>query len=362
MERNLSTAESSLCPPEAHKGLYPRTDLISEGYVDCPVPLGSPAHIQRIAYSEYGNPDGIPAVFIHGGPGGGTTADNARFFDPEKYRVVLIDQRGCGKSQPHLADPDIDIDAELSVNTTAHLIDDIEAVRSLLGIEKWVVFGGSWGSTLSLAYAQAHPERTLAIILRGIFMLRRTELDWYYNGGAAHLFPDKWERYLSVIPDNKKPDPLNLEGMTHLPNVNLIDVYHELLRSDDHDIAVAAARAWSVWEGSTSFLHDHPTDDHEEERFALAFARIENHYFVNHGFLEEGQLLRDVDKIRDIPAVIAQGRYDVVCPPITAWQLHQAWPEAKFVWSSTAGHSAYEPETISTLVTATDTFAETMKF
>lgn len=341
------------------KGLYPETAPFNEGTVERPVDPDSPASTQHIAYAEYGNPEGIPAVFIHGGPGGGTSAKEARFFNPDKYRVILINQRGCGKSTPHLADPDTNIDAELSVNTTSELIGDIEAIRETLGIEKWVVFGGSWGSTLSLAYTQAHPERTLAIILRGIFMLRRTELDWYYNGGAAYMFPDKWERFLSVIPDDKKPEPLNPAGMTHLPDVNLIDVYHELLRSDDHDTAVAAARAWSVWEGSTSYLHDQPTDTHEDERFALAFARIENHYFVNHGFLEEGQLLRDVDKIRDIPAVIAQGRYDVVCPPITAWQLHQAWPEATFVWSPTSGHASYEEETTSTLVSATDRFAET---
>lgn len=342
-----------------NKGLYPETTPFNEGNVERPVDPDSPASTQHIAYAEYGNPKGIPAVFIHGGPGGGTSAKEARFFNPDKYRVVLIDQRGCGKSTPHLADPETNIDAELSVNTTSELIGDIEAIRETLGIDKWVVFGGSWGSTLSLAYTQAHPERTLAIILRGIFMLRRTELDWYYNGGAAYMFPDKWERFLSVIPDDKKPDPLNPAGMTHLPDVNLIDVYHELLRSDDHDTAVAAARAWSVWEGSTSYLHEQPTDTHEDERFALAFARIENHYFVNHGFLQEGQLLRDVDKIRDIPAVIAQGRYDVVCPPITAWQLHQAWPEATFVWSPTSGHASYEEETTSTLVSATDTFAET---
>lgn len=341
------------------KGLYPETAPFNEGTVERPVDPHSEASTQHIAYAEYGNPEGIPALFIHGGPGGGTSAKEACFFNPDKYRIVLIDQRGCGKSTPHLADPEITIDAELSVNTTSELIGDIEAIRETLGIDKWVVFGGSWGSTLSLAYTQAHPERTLAIILRGIFMLRRTELDWYYNGGAAYMFPDKWERFLSVIPDDKKPDPLNPAGMTHLPDVNLIDVYHELLRSDDHDTAVAAARAWSVWEGSTSYLHEQPTDTHEDERFALAFARIENHYFVNHGFLEEGQLLRDVDKIRDIPAVIAQGRYDVVCPPITAWQLHQAWPEATFVWSPTSGHASYEEETTSTLVSATDKFAET---
>ena len=341
------------------KGLYPETAPFNEGTVERPVDPDSPASTQHIAYAEYGNPEGIPAVFIHGGPGGGTSAKEARFFNPDKYRIILIDQRGCGKSTPHLADPDTNIDAELSVNTTSELIGDIEAIRETLGIEKWVVFGGSWGSTLSLAYIQAHPERTLAIILRGIFMLRRTELDWYYNGGAAYMFPDKWERFLSVIPDDKKPEPLNPAGMTHFPDVNLIDVYHELLRSDDHDTVVAAARAWSVWEGSTSYLHEQPTDTHEDERFALAFARIENHYFVNHGFLEEGQLLRDVDKIRDIPAVIAQGRYDVVCPPITAWQLHQAWPEATFVWSPTSGHASYEEETTSTLVSATDRFAET---
>ncbi|WP_296139319.1 prolyl aminopeptidase [uncultured Corynebacterium sp.] len=342
-----------------NKGLYPETTPFNEGTIERPVDPQSPASPQHIAYVEYGNPEGVPAVFIHGGPGGGTTARDARFFNPEKYRIILIDQRGCGKSTPHLADPDTNIDAELSVNTTSELIGDIEAIREYLGIEKWVVFGGSWGSTLSLAYTQSHPERTLAIILRGIFMLRRTELDWYYNGGAAYMFPDKWERFVSVIPDEKKPDPLNPAGLTHLPDVNLIDVYHELLRSDDHDTAVAAARAWSVWEGSTSYLHDQPTDTHEDERFALAFARIENHYFVNHGFLKEGQLLRDVDKIREIPAVIAQGRYDVVCPPITAWQLHQAWPEATFVWSPTSGHALYEEETTSTLVSATDRFAET---
>lgn len=343
----------------ANKGLYPETTPFNEGTVERPVDPDPPASTQHIAYAEYGNPEGIPAVFIHGGPGGGTSAKEARFFNPDKYRIVLIDQRGCGKSTPHLADPDTNIDAELSVNTTSELIGDIEAIRETLGIDKWVVFGGSWGSTLSLAYTQAHPERTLAIVLRGVFMLRRTELDWYYNGGAAYMFPDKWERFLSVIPDDKKPEPLNPAGMTHLPDVNLIDVYHELLRSDDHDTAVAAARAWSVWEGSTSYLHEQPTDTHEDERFALAFARIENHYFVNHGFLEEGQLLRDVDKIRDIPAVVAQGRYDVVCPPITAWQLHQAWPEATFVWSPTSGHASYEEETTSTLVSATDRFAET---
>ena len=339
----------------ANTGLYPETIPFNEGTVERPVDPDSPASTQHIAYAEYGNPEGIPAVFIHGGPGGGTSAKEARFFNPDKYRIVLIDQRGCGKSTPHLADPDTNIDAELSVNTTSELIGDIEAIRETLAIDKWVVFGGSWGSTLSLAYTQAHPERTLAIVLRGVFMLRRTELDWYYNGGAAYMFPDKWERFLSVIPDDKKPEPLNPAGMTHLPDVNLIDVYHELLRSDDHDTAVAAARAWSVWEGSTSYLHEQPTDTHEDERFALAFARIENHYFVNHGFLEEGQLLRD----GDIPAVIAQGRYDVVCPPITAWQLHQAWPEATFVWSPTSGHASYEEETTSTLVSATDRFAET---
>ncbi|MEJ4112672.1 prolyl aminopeptidase [Corynebacterium kroppenstedtii] len=343
---------------DATTGLYPTTTPYHEGTIERPAHPGSAASTQHIAFAEYGNPHGVPAVFIHGGPGGGTTANDARFFDPERYRIILIDQRGCGKSTPHMADPNTNIDAELSANTTAELIGDIEAVRTTLDIDKWVVFGGSWGSTLSLAYTQAHPQRALAIILRGIFMLRRTELDWYYNGGAAYLFPDKWERYLSVIPDDQKPDPLNPAGMTHLPDVNLMEIYHDLLRSDDHDTALAAARAWSVWEGSTSYLRDHSTDTHEDEHFALAFARIENHYFVNGGFMKEGQLLRDVDKIRHIPAIIVQGRYDVVCPPITAWQLHKAWPEAKFVWSPTSGHASYEAETTSALVTATDTIAD----
>ncbi|AIU30096.1 proline iminopeptidase [Corynebacterium ulcerans] len=332
--------------------LYPVADPIGESHIE--------RDGQRIAYTEYGNPQGIPAVFIHGGPGGGTTKENAGFFDQDKYRVILIDQRGCGKSTPHIADPDIDLEAALAVNTTHKLVEDIEAIRQQLGIDKWLVFGGSWGSTLSLKYIQTHPDRVLAVVLRGIFMLRKTELDWFYNGGAAHLFPDKWERYLSVIPEDKKPAADDLSGATHLAGVDLIAEYHKLLHSSDRAVALEAARAWSVWEGSTSFLEIRDTQDHEDERFALAFARIENHYFVHQGFMRDGELLEpaNIERIRDIPAVIVQGRYDVVCPPVTAWNLHRAWPEAEFHFSPTSGHAASEKENVAALVAATDRFAE----
>lgn len=335
--------------------MYPTSEPYARGTVIRPA--DKHASEQHIAYFEHGNPDGIPAVFIHGGPGGGTSPSNAGFFDPSHYRIILIDQRGCGESTPHLADPTVDTLAELSANTTAHLIDDIEAVREHLGINRWLVFGGSWGSTLSLAYTQAHPERALGIVLRGIFMLRRTELDWYYNGGAAHLFPDQWERYLSVIPAAKRPDPLDPLGRTHLDGVDLMAEYHALLHSDDPEVALAAAQAWSVWEGATSYLHPRDTEDHEDPRFALAFARIENHYFVHGGFMEEGQLLKNIDAIRHIPAVIVQGRYDVVCPPISAWQLHRAWPEAEFHFAPTSGHASFEDEIATLLCEATDRFA-----
>lgn len=339
--------------------LYPITEPFASGTLERPGTAS--ASTQHIAYFQHGNPDGIPAVFIHGGPGGGTSPVNASFFDPEKYHIVLIDQRGCGQSTPHMADPEIDPVAELSGNTTPNLIEDIEAIREHLGIERWLVFGGSWGSTLSLAYAQAHPERVLALVLRGIFMLRKTELDWYYNGGAAHIYPDVWERYLSVIPEGLKPPAHDIHGRTHLNSVDLMKVYNELLMSPDYEVASEAAKAWSVWEGATSYLHPHDTDEHEDPRFAVAFARIENHYFVHGGFMEDGQLLANIDLIRYIPGVIVQGRYDVVCPPISAWQLHKAWPEAEFHWSPTSGHASFEAETVDTLVRATDRFAEELK-
>jgi proline iminopeptidase len=292
--------------------------------------------LHTIYYEQSGNPEGKPVVFVHGGPGGGTDAKQRRFFDPAAYRIVLFDQRGCGRSTPH---------AELHDNTTWHLVADMEAIREHLGIGRWQVFGGSWGSTLALAYAQKHPERVTELVLRGIFMLRKKELDWFYQDGASAIFPDTWEGYLAAIPPAEHGD--------------LMRAYHERLTSDDPQVRLAAAQAWSVWEASTSFLlqsKEYMSHAGEDE-FALAFARIECHYFVNGGFFEvEDQLLRDVDKIRQIPAVIAQGRYDVVCPMMSAWDLHRAWPEARLEIVPDAGHSAYEPGIVDVLIEATDRF------
>ncbi|MGW4481284.1 prolyl aminopeptidase [Rhodococcus triatomae] len=295
---------------------------------------------QSIAWEQSGNPDGKPVVFLHGGPGGGTTPDHRRFFDPEAYRIVLFDQRGCGRSTPHVADG-----ADLSVNTTGHLIADIEKLREHLGVERWQVFGGSWGSTLALAYAQAHPDRVTELVLRGVFLLRRSEIDWYYNGGASAIFPDRWEQFVAAVPETDR------DG-------DLVEAYHRLLHDPDPDVATAAAVAWSTWEGSTSELvpkQEH-VDRSAEERFALAFARIENHYFVNHGFLEENQLLDRIGAIAHIPAVIVQGRYDVVCPVTTAWALHRAWPSARLHIVDDAGHAAAEPGITDRLIEATDAF------
>ena len=300
---------------------------------------------QEIYWETSGNPDGKPAVFVHGGPGGGTGPDQRRFFDPARYRIVLFDQRGCGKSRPHIADG-----ADLSVNTTPKLISDMESLRTHLDIERWQVFGGSWGSTLGLAYAQAHPDRVTELVLRGIFLLRRSEIDWYYNGGAAHIYPDVWESYLAPIPENER------DG-------DLVAAYHRLLTSDDTDVAVAAARAWTGWEQATSYLIPKPEEaaaskEDVGSRFDLAFASIENHYFVHHGFLDDGQLLRDIDRIAHIPAVIVQGRYDVVCPMRSAWDLHRAWPSATLHVVADAGHASFEPGIAHHLVEATDVFAD----
>ena len=286
---------------------------------------------------ESGYADGLPVVFIHGGPGAGCDALSRRFFDPNLYRIVTFDQRGCGRSTPH---------ASLENNTTQALIEDIERIREHLNIEKWVLFGGSWGSTLALAYAQAHPQRVAELVLRGIFMLRRWELEWFYQEGANRLFPDAWEHYVAAIPPVERHD--------------LISAFHRRLTSDDEATRLAAARAWSVWEGATSFLHVDPdfVSSHQDARFALAFARIENHYFVNGGFFEvEDQLLRDAHRIAGIPGVIVHGRYDVVCPLQNAWELHKAWPASKLEITAASGHSAFEPENIDALVRATDAFA-----
>ncbi len=288
-------------------------------------------------YEQCGNPHGKPVVLLHGGPGAGCSAKMRRFHDPRKYRIVLFDQRGSGRSTPH---------ADLVDNTTWHLVADIERLRDTLGIDRWQVFGGSWGSTLALAYAQAHPQRVTGLVLRGIFMLRRWELEWFYQEGASRLFPEAWERYVSAIPDAERAD--------------MISAFHRRLTSDDEAVQLAAARAWSVWEGVTSFLQADAAfvSGHEDAAFALAFARIENHYFVNRGFFEvDDQLLRDAPRIADIPGVIVHGRYDVVCPARNAWDLHRAWPRAELMISPTSGHSAFEAENVASLVLATDRFA-----
>ncbi|MFF3179217.1 prolyl aminopeptidase [Rhodococcus pyridinivorans] len=295
---------------------------------------------QQLYWEVSGNPQGKPVVFLHGGPGGGTAPQHRRFFDPDAYRIVLFDQRGCGRSQPHVADG-----ADLSVNTTDHLVADIERLRTFLGVDRWMVFGGSWGSTLALAYAQRHPERVTELVLRGIFLLRRSEIDWYYNGGAGQLFPEAWEGFRA---------PLDAAE----PGEHPVDVYHRLLHSADPDVALDAAIAWSTWEGATSSLLPNPDRVAEtaEPRFALAFARIENHYFHHRGFFDEGALLRDAHLLRDIPGVIVQGRYDVVCPARSAHDLHEAWPSSRLHIVDDAGHAATEPGIVHRLVEATDMF------
>ncbi|MCG3173564.1 MAG: Proline iminopeptidase [Myxococcota bacterium] len=290
-----------------------------------------------IYYEECGDPHGIPVVFIHGGPGGGTSEKDRRYFDPARYRAILFHQRGCGKSTPF---------ASLENNTTWKLVEDIEKLRGLLGVERWVVFGGSWGSTLSLTYAIQHPERVRALVLRGIFLLRRKEIEWFYQEGASWIFPDFWEEYLKPIPPEERGD--------------LISAYHRRLTSDDPAIRLEAARAWSIWEGATSCLYVNPEliSSFGQDDFATAFARIESHYFVNRGFFgEDDWLLRNVGRIRNIPGVIVQGRYDVVCPMTSAWDLHKAWPESKLIVVPNAGHSSKEPGIIHHLVIACDEFA-----
>jgi proline iminopeptidase len=295
--------------------------------------------LHEIYYEESGNPKGRPVVFLHGGPGGGTNPQMRRFFDPRRYRIVMFDQRGCGRSTPH---------ASLEENTTWDLVADTERLREQLGIERWQVFGGSWGSTLALAYAQSHPDRVTELVLRGIFLLRRSELEWFYQSsvGAASLFPDLWEQYIEPIPEAERYD--------------MMRAYYRRLTSTDAKERNAAARAWSVWEGALSHLRSDASyvAKFREADYAAAFARIECHYFVNGGFLEsDDQLLRDVPKIRGIPAVIVQGRYDVVCPMRSAWHLHRAWPESELVIVPDAGHSAFEPGIARALRRATDKFA-----
>ena len=293
--------------------------------------------VHTLYFEECGNPAGRPLVFLHGGPGGGIDPQHRRYFDPRKWRIVLFDQRGCGRSTPH---------AELRENTTWDLVADIERLREHLGIERWLVFGGSWGSTLALAYAESHAARVRALVLRGIFLLRASEVTWFYQHGASEIYPDAWEAFLAAIPRREHGD--------------LLRAYYKRLTSRDAKTRRAAARAWSVWEGSTSRLVSDPAliKKFTGGRFAAAFARIEAHYFVNGGFFRrDDQLLREVGRIRHIPSVIVQGRYDVVCPMRSAWDLHRAWPEAELVVVPDAGHSMSESGIRAALIAHTHGFA-----
>ncbi len=310
------------------RSFYPEIEPYASGMLN--VGDGHSIYWERI-----GTPGGKPAVFLHGGPGAGISSRQRRVFDPTEYDVLLFDQRGCGKSRPFAA---------LEHNTTWDLVADIERLREMVGVDNWLVFGGSWGSTLALAYAQTHPERVTELVLRGIFTLRRWELEWYYQHGASLLFPEKWERFLAPIPEAERGD--------------LMAAYRRRLVGTNPVAQQRAAKEWGRWEGETiTLLPDPESAKYSADDYSLAFARIENHYFVHAGWMDEGQLIRDVGKIRHIPAVIVQGRYDIACPPQTAWDLHRAWPEAAFHLVEGAGHAFSEPGILHHLIEATDRFA-----
>ena len=313
------------------KQLYPKIEPYNQ--FDLKV-----SDLHTIHIEESGNINGKPVIFLHGGPGGGIEPIYRQYFDPEKWRIIVFDQRGCGQSTPH---------AELQENTTWDLIADIEKIRQHLEIDKWVVFGGSWGSTLSLSYAITHPDRCKALVLRGIFMIRKKEINWFYQDGTSNIYPDAWEHYLRPIPEDERHD--------------LVAAYYKRLTSNDDSVRIEAAKAWSIWEASTSKLIQSEESIHafEDAKVAEAFARIECHYFTNRGFFDTDEwLLENVDKIRHIPTVIVQGRYDVVCPMISAWELHRAFPEADFEIVQDAGHSMTEKGIAAKLVEYTDKFSE----
>lgn len=293
--------------------------------------------LHTLYVEESGNPNGLPVLFLHGGPGAGCEPTHRRFFDPERYRIILFDQRGAGQSTPH---------AELRDNTLWHLIADIERLRERLGLDRWVVFGGSWGSTLALAYAETHPAHVLGLILRGVFLCRPQDIHWFYQSGANRLFPDLWEPFLALIPPAEQED--------------MVNAYYRRLTSSNELERLRAAKAWSVWEGSTLTLESNPNviERFGEARMALSLARIECHYFVNHCFMEPDQLLRNASRLSGIPGIIVHGRYDVVCPLDNAWALHQAWPNAEIRIVTPAGHAASEPGIVDALVTATQSFAD----
>lgn len=308
---------------------YPEIEPYDSGHLD----VGD-GH--AIYWERSGTKGAKPAVFLHGGPGGGFSGSHRRLFDPALYDVMLFDQRGCGKSTPH---------ASLEANTTWHLVADIERLREMMGVDKWQVFGGSWGSTLALAYAETHPDHVSELVLRGIYLLTKAEMDWYYQFGVSEMFPDKWERFLAPIPEAERGD--------------LKAAYRKRLTGDDRAVQIEAALAWSQWEGQTITLLPEPStsDVFGEDEFALAFARIENHYFVHGGWFDDGQLLHDAGKLKDIPGTIVHGRYDMPCPARYAWALHKAWPKADFHLIEGAGHAYSEPGILDQLIRATDKYA-----
>ncbi|MEW8135566.1 MAG: prolyl aminopeptidase [Candidatus Thiodiazotropha endolucinida] len=314
------------------KDLYPAI----EPFTSQMLPVGN-GH--RLYVEQVGKPDGIPVLFLHGGPGAGCEPYHRRFFDPDHYRVVLFDQRGCGHSTPH---------ASLEANTTWDLVGDIERIRQQLDIEQWLLFGGSWGSTLALAYAQSHPQRVTGMVLRGIFLCRDEEIRWFYQHGASRVFPDYWEDFIAPIPQQERDD--------------LLHAYHRRLSGENDIDRMAAAKAWSVWEGRTASLHPNPAvvSFFSNPHTALSLARIECHYFVNHAFLRPNQLLLESDRLADIPGVIVQGRYDLICPMASAWELHRAWPGSELKVIGDAGHSAAEPGIRSALIEATDKFTKVL--
>ena len=309
--------------------LYPPIEPYATGMLDT-----GDGH--QVYYERVGTPGGKPAVFLHGGPGGGCSPEHRRLFDPALYDVLLFDQRGCGRSAPH---------ASLENNTTWHLVADIERLRDLVGASQWLVFGGSWGSTLALAYAETHPERVSELVLRGIYTCTKPELDWFYQFGVSQMFPDKWERFVALIPEAERGD--------------MLGAYHRRLTGADPELQVAAARAWSLYEGEVITLLPEPrlTAQHDDGHFALAFARIETHYFVHGCWLEPDQLLRDAPRLAVIPGTIVHGRYDMPCPAHYAWALHKALPQMDFHLVEGAGHAYSEPGILSRLIEATDRYA-----
>lgn len=311
--------------------LYPPIDPFDQRMMD--VGQGHQIYVEQC-----GNPTGIPVVVLHGGPGGGCSPAMRRYFDPAVYRVVLFDQRGCGRSRPHAA---------VSHNTTWDLVSDIEKIRSALGIDKWMVFGGSWGATLSLIYAQAHPDSALYLVLRGVFLMTKSELDWFYGGGAGRFWPEPWERFVSLIPEEERDD--------------LIKAYNKRLFSGDLTLETRYGRAWSAWENALATINSSGFSGESPGEYARAFARLENHYFTNDGFLEfDGQILAHMDRIAHIPGVIVQGRYDMICPPVSAYALSESWPAGELRMVRNAGHALSEPGISAELVRATDMIAEAL--